>query len=122
MKQISITNGEVLAKAEQLKKLSGSFPVKVAYKIVKNRRILTEAAQTITEAKNEIVLKYSKDGKIAPEDPHFTDATMDIFRLYSEGQTLTFESFSLDEIGEDSLDMATMDAIADFIKADEQEV
>lgn len=122
MKQISMTNGEVLEKAEQLKKLSGNFPVKVAYKIVKNRRILTEAAQTITEAKNEIVLKYSKDGKIEPEDPHFNDATMDIFRLYSEWQALTFESFSLDEIGEDSLDMATMDAIADFIKADEQEV
>lgn len=115
-------NAEILETAKKLQKITGKFPVCVLFKIVKNKKAFTGAAQLVTDAKNAIIMAHSETGTITPDDPDFGKVTREIMELLETPQMLDIETFLIDEIEGDEMDVETMDAIADFIKADEQEV
>ena len=113
--KMTFKNSYILDEAKRLQKITGKFPVYVLFKIVKNKKTFTEAAQLVADAKNALIMAHSETGTITPDDPAFAEVTKEIMKLYETPQMLEVETFSIDEI-EGEMDVETMDAIADFIE------
>lgn len=118
-----ITNEELLAISEGLNYLS-SKETKVWYQILKNKKSIKSHVESVSELRKEIIEKFSKKDE---EGNSETDEKGNVFiedvkslnealaKLSKETLVVDFETFSIDELAEYSLESRFLEPLMEKI-------
>ncbi len=118
-----ITNEELLAISEGLNYLS-SKETKVWYQILKNKKSIKAHVESVSELRKEIIEKFSKKDESGNSE---TDEKGNVFiedvkslnealsKLSKETLVVDFETFSIDELSEYSLESRFLEPLMEKI-------
>ena len=116
-----IKNGEILKSCEKLRtsfdECSDSLPVRVAFKLIKNKKEIDAAFATYEEARAALIKKHTGgEPFINSEHPNIKAFLADLSELDAVGCEINISVITLSEIEAFSLPLNVMDAISFMIE------
>lgn len=101
---------------EAVSKCSTVLPVATAFKIVKNKHLLKDAAQSYIDLRDALIMKYAEGGDhITPEMAGFDSFQKEYRELNNLETEISFEKISLFDIETASLPLNVIDCIYPMI-------
>lgn len=98
-----------------------TMPVKVAYRINANKKVLTEACEPIQETINAVISKYSDSGKVTTDNPHYDECLKEINELNNEEVDVNIKTVKLSEIETLNMPLSSVEALSFMIEESEED-
>ena len=93
------------------------LPVKVCYKIVKNRLAIEQALVAFREVRNDIIKKYADEtGRITEQDKNFDKVTFEVLKVAGEYTDVEICEIDISELGEKELPLNVVSALGFMMK------
>lgn len=101
---------------EAVRQCSTALPVPVAFKIVKNKHLLKEAAQSYIDLRDALITKHAGGGDhITPDMSGFAQFQKEYRELNNIETDISFEKIAIAEIESASLPLNVIDCIYPMI-------
>ena len=114
--------GKIIGIVNEINKLNAiSMPVKVAYRINANKKALTEACEPIQETINAVISKYSDNGKVTTDNPHYDECLKEINELNNEEVDVNIKTVKLSEIETLNMPLSSVEALSFMIEEIEED-
>lgn len=112
---LKIKNGELAdlaSRLEETMKDKVQLPVRVSYKIVKNKLAIEEAIKAFRIVHDQIINNHTNgEGKILPDDPEFEEVVKEIAIIKSEDAEVELDGISIAEFGKKELPLDLISAL-----------
>lgn len=113
---------KIISIVNEINKLNAiSMPVKVAYRINANKRALAEACEPIQETINAVISKYSDNGKVTTDNPHYDECLKEINELNNEEVDVNIKTVKLSEIETLNMPLSSVEALSFMIEESEED-
>lgn len=112
---LKVKNGELadyVARLDEVMKDKIPLPVKVSYKIVKNKLAIEDAMKAFRVMHDQIINDHSDgEGKVSKDDPEFDEVVKEIAVINNEETEVTLDGISVSELGRKELPLDLISAL-----------
>ena len=112
---LKIKNGELaeyVSRLDEVMKDKIQLPVKVSYKIVKNKLAIEEAMKAFRIMHDQIINDHSNgEGQIAKDNPEFNEVVKEIAVINNEETEVNLDAISISEFGRKDVPLDLISAL-----------
>lgn len=112
---LKVKNGELenyISRLNEVMKDKTLLPVKVSYKIVKNKLAIEDAMRAFRIMHDQIINDHSNgEGKILPDDPEFEQVVNELAVIKNEDTEIVLDDIAVSDFGKKELPLDLISAL-----------